>query len=93
MPVQGFGIVCRKILVKNMMCRALDDHVCTFVVASQSCHLCGLPLPAHTVSHMHMQACSEDWAVLASCSCCKVLKRYYCIDYLPTNKSLERLLL
>ena len=95
MPVQGFGIICRKILVKNMMCRALDDHVCTFVVASQSRHLCGLPLPEqYTVPHMHMQACSEDRAALVSCSSCKVPNCYHCIDHLPTtNNCLKRLLL
>jgi hypothetical protein len=32
MPVQGFVIICRKTLMKNMMCRPLNDHVCTFVV-------------------------------------------------------------
>jgi hypothetical protein len=64
------------------------------VVASQACHVCGLPLPEqHTVPHTHMQACSDDRAVLASRSSCKFPKRYHCIDYLPTNKCLKRLLL
>jgi hypothetical protein len=90
MPVQGFGIICRKIFVKSKMCRALNYHVCTFVVASQSRHLCGLPLPEqHTVPYMHMQACSDGRAVLASCSSCKVPKRFRCIDYLPTNNCLK----
>jgi hypothetical protein len=92
MPVQGVGIFRHKIPVENMMCKGLDGHVCTFVVASQSCHVCGLPLPEpHTVPHTHMQACSEDRAVLTFSSSCTVTKRYHCIDYLPTNNSLKRL--